>query len=457
MTIHENTGDLLFAATLNEDYFCVTLSPEALHRTLESDRALRGLYRVVADERPHLFAKTPYFVSRRQIERMAELIHAVESIVALPAYRERALAWAPKIAQFDPGPLGVFFGYDFHLQGAYPQLIEINTNAGGALLNTTLARAQACWQEVGGPPLPYDTIALTEQNFVDMFRAEWRRQRGDAPLKSIAIVDVDPERQYLNLEFRLFERLFERNGIAAVVADPAEMELRGDGLWCRYLKIDLVYNRLTDFSLGEPSNAVLCEAYLSGRVVLTPHPRAHALYADKHNLTLLTNDALLRSWGVPESTRAVLRSGVPRTVLVTSENCETLWTERRRLFFKPSAGYGSKAAYRGDKLTRRVWHQMLAGQYVAQELVPPSQRRLQTDGEPVALKVDVRNYVYDGRVQLLAARMYQGQTTNLRTAGGVFAAVFVIDNARSRVLECAAAYAQIQKWPHALREFRELS
>ena len=41
------------------------------------------------------------------------------------------------------------------------------------------------------------------------------------------------------------------------------------------------------------------------------------------------------------------------------------------------------------------------------------------------MKVDVRNYVYDGNVQLLAARLYQGQTTNMRTAGGGFAPVFM--------------------------------
>ncbi len=275
-----------------------------------------------------------------------------------------------------------------------------------------------------------------------MFHAEWRQQRGEAPLGSIAIVDVDPENQYLNLEFRLFERLFRRSGIDAVVADPKEMTLRADGLWHRDLKVDLVYNRLTDFSLDDPANKVLREAYLSGQVVLTPHPRAHALYADKRNLAILTDEDLLRAWGVPDSTRAALLFGVPRTVLVESENCEMLWAERRRLFFKPSAGYGSKAAYRGDKLTKRVWQEILSGEYVAQELVAPDQRRMQTDGEPISLKVDVRAYVYDGSVQLLAARMYQGQTTNFRTVGGGFAGVIILDDARSCALKQAASNSQ---------------
>ena len=40
------------------------------------------------------------------------------------------------------------------------------------------------------------------------------------------------------------------------------------------------------------------------------------------------------------------------------------------------------------------------------------------------LKFDLRNYVYDGRVQWVAARLYQGQATNFRTTGGGFAPVY---------------------------------
>ena len=55
----------------------------------------------------------------------------------------QVLASAPATAQADAGGArGVFFGYDFHLDGERLALIEINTNAGGALLNAALARAQ---------------------------------------------------------------------------------------------------------------------------------------------------------------------------------------------------------------------------------------------------------------------------------------------------------------------------
>jgi hypothetical protein len=43
---------------------------------------------------------------------------------------------------------------------------------------------------------------------------------------------------------------------------------------------------------------------------------------------------------------------------------------------------------------------------------------------PQPMKFDLRNYVYDGTVQWVAARLYQGQTTNFRTPGGGFAPVF---------------------------------
>ena len=56
--------------------------------------------------------------------------------------------------------------------------------------------------------------------------------------------------------------------------------------------------------------------------------------------------------------------------------------------------------------------------------MPPSQRTIRIDGREVPLKLDLRNYVYAGRVQLVAARLYQGQTTNFRTLGGGFAPVF---------------------------------
>lgn len=411
---------------LNRGCACRTLNAGKLSKLLESESALAGMADEIARTRPYLFSSTAVFLSRGQYEGMAALVAAVEQVLALPTYREAVLGRAPAIARREHGPRGAFLGYDFHLGETGPQLIEINTNAGGALLNLALAHAQqACCREMASNFQPSADLEKLEQVFFAMFAEEWRRQRGDAPLGTIAIVDDDPEAQYLYPEFRLFQRLFRRFGAEALIADGRALEWRDGKLWHQGQAVDLVYNRLTDFYFDQPAHAALRTAYQAGAAVVTPHPRAHALYADKRNLALLSDGDALAALGVPEATRDILLAGIPRTEPVTPERAEALWAERRKRFFKPAAGYGSKAAYRGDKLTRRVWGEILAGDYVAQALVPPSERRLEVDGAETDLKLDVRAYVYGGQVQLVAARLYEGQTTNFRTPGGGFAPVFV--------------------------------
>jgi hypothetical protein len=135
---------------------------------------------------------------------------------------------------------------------------------------------------------------------------------------------------------------------------------------------------------------------------------------------------MLAAWGASTEDRYLLKTVVPQTQLVTADRADELWAQRRQLFFKPVAGYGAKAAYRGEKLTRRVWGEILAGDFVAQALVPPGERLIEVDGVLSDLKFDIRAYTYAGRVQLLAARMYTGQTTNFRTKGGGFAPVVIV-------------------------------
>ncbi len=411
-------------AALNQACHCITVDPARLRAALERGAVTAGLHAAILREQPHLFSASPVFVGRPALARMQAVIGAIEEVVASPGFREHALAPAPPIARADPGARGVFLGYDFHLGPDGPQLIEINTNAGGGLLNAALAGAQqACCVEVETALAAVADPDL-ERVWLAMFRDEWRRQRGDAPLAHIAIVDEDPPSQYLYPEFRLFAELFRSAGLRVSICDPRALQRADGALWTGGERIDLVYNRLTDFLLAGEASAALRAAYAAGEVVVTPHPHAWALYADKRHLTVFPDAARLRAWGIGEAAIAVLAAGVPAACLVSAENADALWAARRQYFFKPLDGYGGKAAYRGDKLTRGTWEQIRARPYVAQRLVPPSERTILVDGRELPLKLDLRCYVYDGTVQLVAARLYQGQTTNFRTAGGGFAPVF---------------------------------
>jgi len=411
---------------LNQDCFCISLDRDALRVALESEIGQPGLFDLMQERCPHLFATRPVFVSRAHMARMADVVHAVESVVAMPAYRAEVLCRSAPIARHDPGGArGVFLGYDFHVAASGFGLIEINTNAGGAMLNSLLARAQrACCPAIDDLMPPAVSANAFDEGIVSMFRKEWALSGHERPLRCIAIVDESPKQQYLYPEFLLFQQLFQRHGLDAVIAAPSEFELRGGVLRHDGIAVDLVYNRLTDFSLDAPASATLRDAYLERAVVLTPHPQAHALYADKRNLALLCDEDRLAALGVPRATRELLLSGIPHTELVEPVHAQRLWRERRHLFFKPAAGFGSRAAYRGDKLTRRVWEEILAGSYVAQALVAPGDRATGEQAPPQTLKFDLRNYVYADAVQWVAARLYQGQTTNFRTPGGGFAPVY---------------------------------
>ncbi len=414
----------------NRECFCISLDETALARSMAADIGNPALFDLVQDRLPSLFSARPVVLSRAQVQGMAQLISALESVVALPAYREAVLARSDPIARHPNRARSVFMGYDFHVNAEGLGLIEVNTNAGGGLLNALLARAQrACCAEVEGLVPTGAQVDALESAFVAMFRQEWQLCQPGRALQTVAIVDVSPEQQYLYPEFLLFQSLFKRHGIQAFIADPAQLDWQGGRLWCqgdhKPVAIDLVYNRLTDFALAEPQHAHLREAYVQDAVVLTPHPQAHALLADKRNLALLCQADNLQAMGVPQATQAVLLAGIPHTEVVTSENAERFWAERKHFFFKPFAGYGGKAAYRGDKLTHRVWAEIAAGGYIAQAWVAPGERAISGGESAQVLKFDVRNYVYDGQVQSLAARLYQGQTTNFRTPGGGFSPVYI--------------------------------
>jgi hypothetical protein len=417
------------ADALNHGCHCQTLDPDQLRRELGRDAGLRDVASTLTQTHPHLFSNTAVFASQATVQAVQTTVAALERTLSLTAWAQQVLPSASPIAQADHGPLGVFMGYDFHITPQGPQLIEINTNAGGAMLNAVLLRAQAVCCGFMNPALnAYRDMATLEDEFVAMFRAEWdlfNQARGQPtrPVRSIAIVDEAPESQYLTPEFALFAELFQRHGIQAIVVDPSRLQLR-DGMLCSDdLPVDLVYNRLTDFDLSNPAHTALATAYNDDLVAVTPHPRAHALRANKQHLVTLGQAAALQALGVPEADQRTLLATVPACERVSAANAPALWERRKHLFFKPLDGFGARAVYRGDKLTKKVWEEIQQGDYIAQALVPPPLRAMHVGDTDTELKFDLRAYTYAGRVQLLAARTYSGQTTNFRTEGGGFAPV----------------------------------
>jgi hypothetical protein len=111
----------------------------------------------------------------------------------MPQYERLAMSRAPAIAALAFGPLGALMSYDFHLGSDGPRLIEVNTNAGGALLSAVLTGAQeACCEPVERSIAVCDGPPTLGVRVMEMLLREWHVQRMSAAPGRILIVDDRP-------------------------------------------------------------------------------------------------------------------------------------------------------------------------------------------------------------------------------------------------------------------------
>ncbi len=355
-----------------------------------------------------------------------DIVRAFSQLRRLPA-RDQALSALPPVVP-DPGNTSALMSYDFHIDEAeHLRLIEINTNASMSLMVEVL-------HQVHGVVNPFS--ADFSRDILECFKLEFARAqpRGLSALKTVAITDETPESQRLYAEFVAYQELFQRAGIDAVIVDARDLFFQNDRLRLPDGRvIDLVYNRHTDFYFETPAAASLRAAMLKQAVCITPHPHEYRLLADKERLVELARPGALATLPLDDHSRQAIERTLIRTFSV-AENADpdSLWAERKKLFFKPMRSFGGKAAYRGASLSRRVFDEILKGQYLAQEFVPAPTVKLPVpdtvpdaspDASPdaetnVEFKFDLRFYVYDDRIQQACARLYQGQMTNSQTPGG---------------------------------------
>jgi hypothetical protein len=424
------------AKRLNSMCHCMTLDVGRLREAVTEEIHDANLAELVLERGAAMFSNVAVFVSSSVVAQMADVVRAILRVTQNPRYREEVLGRAPPIARFDHGPAGVFMGFDFHVSEQGPQLIEINTNAGGAFLNAVLGQAhRRCCSRLDANAVPSGGRSFAT-SVVEMFEREWNTQRTSKRPSRLAIVDDRPQAQGLYPEFLLAQALFRRSGIEAVIAGPEEFTLDQGRLMISGERVDLVYNRLVDFDLGAQEHKALRLGYEMGAAVITPNPHNHVLYADKRNLVLFSDVAHLLDWGVEPRDLTILSRAVPKAHEVTPSNADMFWRDRRKYFFKPFSGYASKAVYRGDKLTSTRWAGIRSGGYIAQEFIEPGERIIALGGESLARKIDVRLYTYGTDILLTAARLYQGQTTNMRTPGGGFAPLIVVDDGAANLTSC---------------------
>ena len=354
----------------------------------------------------------PVTLPRPALKSMIRLVKTLFVLSRNRRYRDYLSPLLPEVARFDPGHDAVMMGFDFHVTGVVPSLIEVNTNAGGGLL---AHRAHHSGEAPGTLALPRRLEEQLRQSFLREMAAF--SAGGQQLPRRLVIVDEQPAEQFLYPEMLAFRELFTRWGISALIADPQELQAGAEGVFHDGKPVDFIYNRHCDFYLESEPMAGLRAAYLARKVCLSPNPHVYGLLADKRRLALWTDREAMASLGVSPAVLDLLAETVPESRLMAAMAPDSLWQERKEWVFKPVDRFGSRGVLLGRKISRSRFDQLEPEQTLVQRLVEPS---LTASGDAM-LKTDFRLYVYRDRVLGVTARLYQGQVTNMRTPGGGFA------------------------------------
>jgi len=286
--------------------------------------------------------------------------------------------------------------YDFHINDqGQPKLIEINTNAAFLALGLELYNFFKYHPDTN----------FSEIDLLQMFQNEI--QLSGAVKNEIVIIDEKPQTQRLYIEFLIYQELFKKNNLNTKILDIDQITSA--------LQNSLVYNRYTDFYLDDVKSQQIKSLFNENKIQLSPQPYEYFLLADKQRMSDWSRQGDVEK---PQSLLKIYDLGI--------EDKDFIWSIRKKLFFKPKNSFGSKQAYKGASISRKTFDAFYGSQFIAQEYVMPTEVNVMIENIPQKFKYDLRCYAYDGKLQLIIARLYQGQTTNLQTLGGGFAIVKVI-------------------------------
>ncbi len=328
--------------------------------------------------------------------------------------------------QLTPDPVGsvpiphqsVLMAYDFHSNEAGELfLIEINTNASGYLLASVMEMVK-----LGIKPEDYQPLKLLRESFLSELTA-FGHPHSKAPF--VAITDEDLRNQKMYPEFLMYRDLFTSWGWRAELVEAKEFTFHDGKLRTPKGEIvDLVYNRATDFYFNNPELSALREAHVARAACVTPNPREYWLLADKERLINLSFDDFWRRLNAPECREAIQKVLLPTYEKSHFSSENEIWDQRKSLFFKPRQSHGGKSVYRGESVSRKVFERLMSEDVVIQRFQPA--QKFPTDDPRSVLanwKFDIRFFVYQDKIQLAAARAYQGQVTNFASPLGGFTLV----------------------------------
>lgn len=383
-----------------------------------SERALRFFPGLKSIEEPawdHLVSPLELRLPKKILHTVQEAVRALYAVSRRSGFQDQL----EKIPGVEPKPnKSVLMAYDFHTNEAGEAfLVEVNTNASGFMLSSVMEMTHAEFSIEDFEPLQALRVS---------FLNELGLMQKNQSTPFIAITDEDIPQQKMYLEFLMYRDWFKSFGWGTEFCEAKDFRVEGDKLLTgQGAKVDLVYNRLTDFYFEEPEHSGLREGFERQLACVSPNPFEYYLLGDKQRLIQLGDAEFLKQAGATEAEIAAIAKVIIPTFDKTHfASTAEIWQQRRQLFFKPKRSHGGKSVYRGESVSKKVFERLMLEDILIQRY--QAAQKMPTDDPRSVLenwKFDLRFYVYEDRIQLSVARIYQGQVTNFTSAMGGFTAV----------------------------------
>jgi hypothetical protein len=372
----------------------------------------------------------PNFVSKRQY---TNLVKAAESLsISIDRVRKLALSSPALMSRMEMLPAekmlaSVDPGYthsavtgllDTHLNNGTLRFLDCSADTpAGLVYGEVLADL---FYECGPVKEFRKRYALTKSGGVKQLHAAllkaWK-EFGGKTAPNIGILEFrQPFASTQSNEYQLLLEYFQKQGYAAEVVSPEQLEYRGGVLRRGDFPIQLVYRQVKvhEFLIHYDLSHPLVRAYRERKVCVVNSFRSE-LGQKKAVFELLTDEAITA--GFPAAERKVIREYIPWTRVVAA--AKTTWHEqtvdlpdfilknREKLVLRPNDESGEQNSFEGALLDDGKWERAvrtaLRAPYVVQERVAAPTAMFPVkqygDVEMKEMRIEVQPHIFLGKVQ----------------------------------------------------------
>lgn len=425
---------------------------EALQDRMKAQHLMAGNRPISPVVRPHFITRRQYTNLVKAAEYLFSAIQRVEKMALSSAALQTRIQLLPAekmLAAVDPGYSlpSVTSLLDTRLNNGTLRFVEYNAETpAGVAYGEALSEVFYDCPPVKEFRKKHPLVKLGgAKHLLHALLKAWHEFGGKTKKPQIGILEFRaPFQAADSSEFLLLVEYFRREGIAAEIVSPDQLEYRNGVLRRGDFQIDLIYRRmrvqefLVRFDLSHP----VVRAYRDRKVCMVNSFRSE-VSQKKAIFDLLTDDAITSTF--PAAERKAIRDFVPWTRMVQAAKAtyqeeevdlpDFIMKNRSRLILKPNDDATDQQAYTGADLNDTAWEkalrQAMRSPYVVQEMPEPTSFTFPVyqwgELSYKEMKVDVHPHSFLGKVHGCSSWLSPANANGFSTLAGL-APTFILDS-----------------------------